>query len=46
MERLLNTNSNGDAASSIRKSMSRNMGDYVVELKSSIKEIPSSGMVD
>ena len=30
MERAMNSNSNADIGSSIRKSMSRNMGDYAV----------------
>lgn len=43
MERVLNVNNN-DVSSSIKKSMSRNIGgEYAVELKSSIKEIPVSG---
>lgn len=48
MERVLNVNNN-DVGSSIRKSLSRNMGgQYAVELKSSIKEIPvsSAAVVD
>lgn len=42
-------NTNIDVASSMKKSLSRNMGngDYMVELKNSIKDIPllNSGLV-
>lgn len=44
IERVLNTNA--DVGASIKKSMNRNIGDYAVELKSSINEIPSSAIVD
>jgi hypothetical protein len=46
----MNSNSNADAGTSMKKSFSRNMGngDYIVELKSSIKDIPvvSNQLVD
>lgn len=38
----MNSNSNAEIASSIKKSLNKNMGngDYAIELKSSIRDIP------